>query len=48
MIKVLLALLAICKTYRLVVARFALREFYHKQTIAYISTQANMQGENFK
>mgnify|MGYP005834804727 CR=1 FL=1 len=25
-----------------------LRTFYRKQTIAYISTQAKMQGENFK
>ena len=45
MIKVLLALPMICKTQRLVVARFALREFYRKQTIAYISTQARSMGK---
>ena len=44
MINVLLALLTIYKPYRLVVARFALREFYRKQTIAYISTQEKMHG----
>ena len=45
MINVLLALLTIRKTQRLVVARFALREFYRKQTIAYISTQARSMGK---
>ena len=40
MIKVLLALLMICKPQRLVVERFALGKFYRKQTIAYIGTQA--------
>ena len=35
MIKVLLALLMICKTYGLVAACFALRVFYRKQTITY-------------
>ncbi len=39
MIKVLLALLTIRESYRLVVTRFALREFYRKQTIAYISNK---------
>ena len=43
MINVLLALLTIHKTQRLVVASFTLREFYRKQTIAYISNQAKMQ-----
>ena len=44
MINVLLALLTIRESSRLVVTRFALQEFYRKQTIAYISTQAKMQG----
>ena len=39
MIKVLLSLLMIRKTYRLVVARFALRVLYRKQTKHAISTQ---------
>ena len=39
MIKVLLALLMIRETLRLIVARFALRVLYRKQTKAYISTQ---------
>ena len=46
MIKVLRALLMMHETQRLVVARFALRKFYRKQTIAYISTQAQIQGQN--
>ena len=42
MINVLLALLTIRKTEGLVVARFALWEFYRKQKIAYISNQEKM------
>ena len=45
MINVLLALPTIRKTQGLVVARFALWEFYRKQTIAYISNQAKMKGK---
>ena len=45
MIKVLLALLMIGKTQRLVVARFALRVYYRKQTITYISTQTRSTGK---
>ena len=41
----LLALLMIHKTLRLVVARFALREFYLKGTITYISTQLKSMGK---
>ena len=45
MIKVLLALLMIRETWRLVVARFALRVLYRKQTITYISTQTRSTGK---
>ena len=45
MINVLLALLMIRKTYRLVVARFTLREFYRKQTIAYIINKQRCTGK---
>ena len=45
MINVLLALLAIRKPLRLVVARFALREFYRKQTKAYISNKQRSMGK---
>ena len=39
MINVLLALLTIRESQRLIVTRFALRKFYRKQTVTYISNQ---------